>query len=151
MFVSHSTYGRLTKGVGVLLTFMGVGLLGMYGLFLVTGSNPLAADLPGLGAIGQMLFASVGAFALPVGVFLLRSRPETPGRLQIGASALGLMAVVRLLAFSNVETRALVGSAPLVEFFVLGTIAAVSLAVRPPRSDEQLVTGPRTGHAHGAG
>ena len=134
MHVSESTYNRISKGVGVLVTFMGLSQLAMYVVFVATGSNPLVASLPGIDAVGQMAFASIGAFALPVGVFLLRKGPDTQGRLRIAAFALGLMAVVRIIGFTNVETRALVGTAPLVEFFVLGAIAVAALVIRPSRA-----------------
>ena len=110
MYVSEMGYNRLASAVGLLLTLMGLGLLGMYGVFMATGTNPIDAGLPGLGAIGQMLFASVGAFALPLGASLLRGGPEASGRLRIAGAALGLMSVVRLLAFTNMEIRSAVGA-----------------------------------------
>jgi len=130
MHVSESTYSRVTKAVGLLLTFMGLSLLGAFALFAITGANPVTAGLP-ISAVGQLSFASIGAFALPVGAFLLLGGPDIQGRLQIASVGLGLMAVVRLVAFTNIEIRSVVGAAPLVEFFVLGTIAAVALFLRP--------------------
>ncbi len=126
MQLSTSAYRRLAKGVGGLLTFMGLFLLVTYSLFASTGLNLFAEGLPQLQSIGLVFVGSMGAFALPVGGFLLRGGPDTTGRLRLAAVALGLMAIVRLLAFANLEIRAQVGFAALVEFFVLGAIALVS-------------------------
>jgi hypothetical protein len=129
--VSPAHYSRLAKAVGALLALMGLSLLGMYGAYLATGFNALAADLPGVDVIGLMFAASIGAFALPMGGFLLGGGPHTQARLPIAGVALGVMALVRLVGFANLEVRGLVGAAPLAEFVVLGAIAVVALVVRP--------------------
>ena len=136
MNVSELTYDRIAKGVGVMLTGMGASLLLMFCVFAATGINPVHAALPGLGGVGLMVYASVGAFALPVGGVLLRGGPGAQGHLRIAAIALGLMALVRLVAFSNLEIRTDVGIMPLAEFFGLGSIALVALFVRPSRQTQ---------------
>lgn len=136
MNVSNLTYDRVAKGVGVMLTAMGASLLLMFCVFAATGINPVDAVLPGLGGLGLMIFASVGAFALPVGAVLLKGGPAAEGHLRIAAIALGLMALVRLVAFGNLEIRTIVGIMPLAEFFGLGSIALVVLFVRPSRQTQ---------------
>jgi len=105
--------------------------MGMYGTYLATGFNALAADLPQVDVIGLMFAASIGSFALPIGGLLLWGGPATQARLPIAGMALGLMALVRLAGFANPEVRALVGAAPLVEFFVLGAIGVAAMVLRP--------------------
>ncbi|MFT4623685.1 MAG: hypothetical protein ACI8PZ_002341 [Myxococcota bacterium] len=108
MNVSELTYDRIAKGIGVMLTGMGASLLLLFCVFAATAINPIDAALPGLGGVGLMLFASVGAFALPVGGALVRGGPDAQGHLRVAAMALGLMAVVRLVAFSNLEIRTII-------------------------------------------
>ncbi len=131
LIISGRNYSRLARTVGAVLTFMGLSLMGMYGTYLATGFNALAADLPQVDVIGLMFAASIGSFALPIGGLLLWGGPATQARLPIAGMALGLMALVRLAGFANPEVRALVGAAPLVEFFVLGAIGVAAMVLRP--------------------
>ena len=129
LVVSPRTYHRFATGIGVLLTLMGVGILGMFALFLLTGTNALASL--GVGALGVLLVASIGALALPLGASLFGAGPDTPGRLRTAAFGLGLLGVVRLLAFTQPDIRAVAGFALLGEFFVLGGVSLLALVLRP--------------------
>ena len=127
MKISVTNYHRLAKAIGVLLTLMGAGLTTLFVVFVATGGSPV----PGLDGLGLLVLASIGAFALPLGIALFRTDAATSARLQIAACALGLMAVLRLGAFLSPDLRAAVGATPLVEFLVLGAIAAVAFFMRP--------------------
>lgn len=131
MQIASRHYFHLAKGVGLLVTLMGLGTLAVFVSYVATGQNALAADLPELGGVGLLLMASLGAFALPLGASLFGRDPATAKRVRIAAGALALLAVLRLLAYLHPELRATLGVAPLVEFFVLGAIALVALSVRP--------------------
>ncbi|MBL4685545.1 MAG: SRPBCC family protein [Nannocystaceae bacterium] len=131
MKVTIATYHRLAKFVGVLLMLMGVGLAAAFLSFLWTGATPLAQPPLSLNGAGLLVFATVGAFAFPLGVSLLSTDSATSARLRIAAWALGLMALLRLAAFADADIRALVGITALIEFFVLGGIGLVAYVVRP--------------------
>ena len=62
MNVAPQTYRRIAQAIGVLLTLMGLSVIGMYGAFLVTGTNALAASFPTLDAISLIMVASIGPF-----------------------------------------------------------------------------------------
>lgn len=131
MTITATAYLRLAKLVGALLMSMGLGLTLLFVVFLATGANPLAEAAPGFDGVGMLILASLGAFALPLGMSLFAGDQSTSARLQIAACALGLMAVLRLAAFANADLRAAVGVTPLIEFFVLGAIGLVAFFVRP--------------------
>lgn len=131
MQVTAPTYFRFAKSVGALVTLMGVFTLGLFVTFVLTGTNALAAQLPSVDGLGLLLFGSFGAFALPLGASLFSADAATSTRLRIAGGALGLLAILRLLAYAHPELRATLGVAPLVEFFVLGSIALVASSVRP--------------------
>lgn len=131
MQLASQNYYRFARGVGALVTLMGLLTVGAFVLFVLTGVNAVASELPELGHVGLLLMASIGGFALPLGASLFRSDPATSTRLRIAAGALGLMAIIRLVAFIHPELRATLGVAPLVEFFVLGGIALAAFGLRP--------------------
>lgn len=131
MKVAIETYNRLAKVVGGVLTFMGVSLIGAFGVFLGTGQNPLADAAPGFNGPALLVLASIGAFALPLGVSLFSPDSKTSARLRIASGALGLMALLRLAAFASADMRELIGFTPLIESLVLGGIAAAAFFVRP--------------------
>ncbi len=131
MKITAANYRRLAKFVGILLTLMGLGLAAVFANFVVTGANPLARPPASLNGPGLLIFASIGAFALPLGLSLLTADTATSTKLQIAAGALGLMALLRLSAFASPDMRAMVGMTPLVEFFVLGSIGTLAYFLRP--------------------
>jgi len=131
MKITVANYYRLATSIGILLTLMGLGLTGVFANFVLTGANPLAAPPAALNGPGLLIFASIGAFALPLGLSLLSGDSTTSTKLRIAAGALGLMALLRLSAFASADMRAVVGITPLVEFFVLGSIATVAYLLRP--------------------
>lgn len=134
MHITSANYHRLAKFVGLLLTLMGVCLITIFVAFMWTGVSPLVDATPSIDGIGLLVLASLGAFALPLGVSLFNTDSATSARLKIAAYALGLMAVLRLVAFVSADLRAVVGVTPLIEFFVLGATAFAAFFVRP--SDE---------------
>jgi hypothetical protein len=131
MKITVANYHRLAKSVGLLLSLTGFGLLAVFANYTLTGANPLAAAPLRLNGAGLLIFASIGAFALPLGMSLFSADSSTSTKLQLAAGALGFMALIRGAAFANPEVRALVGNAPLVEFFVLGSIALLAYFLRP--------------------
>ena len=131
MKITLANYHRLARAVGALLTLMGLGLLAVFLVFVSTGQNPLAAPPLALSDAGMLIFGSVGAFALPLGMSLLWTDASTPSKLQLAACALWLMALIRLAAYASADMRALLGAAPLVEFFVLGGVASLAYFLRP--------------------
>lgn len=131
MKITVANYHRLAKSVGALLTLMGVGLIAVFAVYVLTGSNLLAEPPVALNGAGLLISASIGAFALPMGLSLLNPDATTSTKLQLAAGALWLMALLRLCAFASPPLRALVGSAPLVEFFVLGGIGTLAYFLRP--------------------
>ncbi len=131
MKITVANYHRLAKFVGVVLTLMGLGLTAVFVNFVLTGANPLAGPPVALNGQGLLIFASIGAFALPLGLSLFTTDSTTSTKLQIAAGALGLMALLRLSAFANADMRAVVGMTPLVEFFVLGSIGMLAYLLRP--------------------
>ncbi|MEM7154582.1 MAG: SRPBCC family protein [Myxococcota bacterium] len=131
MKVTIATYHRLARLIGGLLTLMGLGLTAVFVMFTWTGENPLVGSALTLDGPGLLIMASIGAFALPLGLSLLFTDAATSARLRIAACALGLMALLRLVAFANPEIRAAVGLAPIVEFFVLGGLGFVAFGLRP--------------------
>lgn len=131
MKITVANYHRLAKLVGTLLTLMGLGLTAVFATFVLTGANPLAAPPLSLTAPGLIIFATIGAFALPLGLSLFATDATASAKLRIAAGALALMSLVRISAFASADVRAVVGITPLVEFFVLGGIAALAYFVRP--------------------
>ena len=131
MQVDIATYHRLAKSVGVLLTVMGLSLAAVFATFVLTGRSPLAGSAVDLDGPGLLVLASIGAFTLPLGLSLFSTDSATSARLRIAGYALGLMALLRLAAFSSPQMRAVVGVAPLIEFFVLGGIGLVAWWIRP--------------------
>jgi len=131
MFVDIVTYHRLAKAIGGLLTLIGLSLAAVFATFVLTGSSPLAGSPLDLDGPGLLVLASIGAFTLPLGLSLFSDDDATSARLRIAGYALGLMALLRLVAFSSPEIRATVGLTPLIEFFVLGGIGATAWWVRP--------------------
>lgn len=131
MKIDATYYRRLSTAVGTLLTLMGLGLTGAFVHFLWSGDTPLAAPPLGLGGPGVLIAASIGAFALPLGLSLLSSDSRGSVRLRIAAGALAMMAVIRGLAFTSPELRDVLGAAPLIEFFVLGAVAVFAYFLRP--------------------
>ncbi len=131
MQVTVSNYRRFAKLMGASLTLMGASLFGMFALYVSTGTNPIAATAPGFDGVGMLVLASIGAFALPLGLSLFVSDTSTSARLRIAGFALGCMAVLRLVGFLSPEIRAVVGFTPLVEFFVLGSLGMVAYWLRP--------------------
>ena len=131
MNVSLTTYHRLAKAYGALLVLMGLGLIATFVVFWATGTNALAEAAPGSDGLGLLILASIGAFALPLGSSLFSADHATSARLQVAACALGMMAALRLLAFFVADLRAVIGYTPLIEFFVLGSLAAIAFFVRP--------------------
>ena len=131
MQIATRHYFHLAKGVGLLVSLIGLGTLAVFVTYVATGQNALAADLPQLSGVGLLLMASLGAFALPLGASLFGRDATTARRVRIAAGALALLAVLRLLAYLQPELRAALGVTPLVEFFVLGAIALVAFGVRP--------------------
>jgi hypothetical protein len=131
MPLTQRRFRQLTNAIGGLLTVMGASLLAGFVLLFLTGANVMAA-LPGNpGGVGLLLTATVGAFALPLGLALFGQPTPATSRLRIAGFALGLMAVLRLLAVLTPSIRAEVGVIPLVEFFVLGGVSLVALCARP--------------------
>ncbi len=131
MRISVPAYHRLAKLVGLVLTLMGVSLSAVFALFLWTGHNPVASTTLVLDRAGLLLMATIGAFALPLGLSLFSADSAASARLRIAAYALGFMALLRLGAFANADMRLALGIAPLVEFFVLGGIGLLAHWVRP--------------------
>lgn len=131
MKVNVKTYRRIAKFVGALLTLMGVGLGAVFVQFMWMGTNPFTQGPLILDGPGLLILASIGAFALPIGISLFSSDPSTSARLRIAGGALGFMALLRLAAYASPSMRAVVGVAPLIEFFVLGSIGLVAYSVRP--------------------
>jgi hypothetical protein len=131
MKITVAHYHRLAKFVGALLTLMGLGLTAVFANFVLTGANPLAESPVALNGPGLLIFASIGAFALPLGLSLFTTDSTTSTKLQIAAGALGLMALLRLSAFASADMRGVLGITPLVEFFVLGGIGALAYFLRP--------------------
>ncbi|TPV94050.1 MAG: SRPBCC family protein [Myxococcales bacterium FL481] len=131
MKITVAAYHRLAKAVGALLTLMGAGLGFVFASYLVTGQNPFTGSPLVLDGTGLLILASIGAFALPLGLSLFSSDSSTSARLRIAAFALGLMAVIRLAGFANADIRAAAGFAPLAEFFILGSIGLVAYTFRP--------------------
>ncbi len=131
MQVSLLTYHRLANFVGSILSLMGLALASVFAAFVVTGSSPLSGGAIDFDGPSLLVLASIGAFTLPLGLSLFSRDEATSARLRLAGYALGLMALLRLAAFSSAEMRATVGVAPLIEFFILGGIAAVAFWVRP--------------------
>lgn len=131
MQVSLVTYHRLAKFVGTILSLMGIALASVFAMFLFTGNSPIAGGPVNFDGPSLLVLASIGAFTLPLGLSLFSRDEATSARLRIAGYALGLMALLRLVAFSSPQMRAAVGVAPLVEFFILGGIAMVAFWVRP--------------------
>lgn len=136
MKIKPSTYQRIARVYGALFTLMGVGLGALFIQFLVTGA-PIASGPVTVDGIGVLLMATIGAFTLPLGLSLLSKDKATSSRMEVGGTALGLMALIRLAAYLDAELGALVGVTALVEFFVLGTLGFVAYFVRP--SDESAI------------
>ena len=130
MPLTSARFYLLARLLGVLLALSGTALLVVFLVHLVAGASLLGPSLP-LGGPGMLLLATVAAFQVPLGLSLLSRDPRTSSRLRIAAGALGLMALMRLLAFASADMRAVLGLAPLVEFFVLGGLSAVALLIRP--------------------
>lgn len=130
MPLSNRNFRLLTHSIGALLALMGSGLLAVFLVYLATGVSPLAGTPIGDG-LGLLVLATIGAFALPVGLSLWSRSSPASANLRIAAFALGLMAVLRLAAMLSPDIRAAAGLTPLIEFFVLGGIAALALWVRP--------------------
>ncbi len=130
MPLSIARFFMVSRLIGGLLTLMGLALLAVFGVFLATGLNPLAPGLD-LDAAGMLIFATVGAFQLPLGLSLLGRDARTSFRLRIAAGALGGMALLRLLAFLHPTTGALLGLTPLVEAVFFGLVGLAALVVRP--------------------
>ncbi|MBX2800973.1 MAG: SRPBCC family protein [Myxococcales bacterium] len=128
MSVSNRPFRLLTASVGTVLALGGAGLLALFPVFLATGFHPLA-DVTGGDPLGALILSTVGALAFPLGAALFL-RP-TSALLRLTAVALGGIALLRLLAMASPEIRAVVGNAPLVEFIVLGGVAALCLWLRP--------------------
>ncbi len=141
MKITVTNYHRLAKLVGTVLTLLGLGVTAVFANFILTGANPLAATPVALDGPGLLVIASIGAFALPLGVSLFSSDSTTSTKLRIAAGALGLMALLRLSAYASADLRAVVGMTALVEFFVLGGIATLAYFLRPDNeSSIDLVT-----------
>jgi len=130
MTVSLHRFHLLARLFGGLLLLMGGSLLAVFATFLVTGVSPLEPDLT-LSGPGMLVLATIGAFALPLGLSLFGGDTRTSARLRIAGGALGLMALLRLIAFLDPGLRAALGVTPLVEFFVLGALATFAMLVRP--------------------
>lgn len=130
MSLSIDWFHRVARLVGVVLAVMGIGPLALFVVYAATGASPLGEALP-LSPPGMLLLGSVGALALPIGASLFVRDALSSTRLRLAAGMLGLMAVLRLAAFVSPELRAVLGAAPLVEFFVLGAVAAVAWVARP--------------------
>lgn len=131
MLVPIDRYHHLAWLVGSVLTLVGTALVATFVVSVAIGVEPLADTVLRLEGPGVLIFASVGAFALPLGLSLFRRDAATSARLRIAAGALGLLAVLRLVAFLSADLRAAVGLVPLIEAGVLGAIAWVGLWVRP--------------------
>jgi len=131
MQVNITTYHRLAESVGALLTLVGASLAVVFVTFMVTGTNLLAEGPVNIDGPGLLVLATIGAFTLPLGLSLFSTDDATSARLRIAGYALGLMAVLRLAAFSSPQMRAVLGVAPLVEFFVLGGVGLLAYLVRP--------------------
>ncbi|MGH1348591.1 MAG: SRPBCC family protein [Nannocystales bacterium] len=131
MQVNITTYHRLAKSVGALLTLMGGSLAIVFATFMFTGTNLLAGGPVNIDGPGLLVLATIGAFTLPLGLSLFSTDDATSARLRIAGYALGLMAVLRLAAFSNPQMRAVLGVTPLIEFFILGGVGLVAYLVRP--------------------
>ncbi len=131
MYITHTQYRQLAKAIGILFTVMGGTLLALYCVYLAQGSTPLGVEHPSLNnGAPMMLLGTVGAFALPVGLFVFGSRSNPEAWVRMGAVVMGLMAAIRLLGFATIEVRAQVGMTPLFEALIFGIIATVALCVR---------------------
>jgi len=130
MTLSPDRFHLLARLLGGALVFMGVSLLGVFAAFVVADVSllppPLAMDGPALVILG-----SIGAFTLPLGLSLFGRDTRTTHRLRVAGGALLLMGLIRLVAFLDPGLRAVLGLAPLVEFFVLGSLGMVGLLARP--------------------
>lgn len=129
MIISTTNYRRFTIAFGILFLLYGGGGLFTYATLVFTGVNNLANFTNGM---GLLFLGLMGAFAFPLGYFLLRRGIHSRLLLIIGALALGTNAIVRLSILAVPELLDLTGfTTPVVEFFVFGGLAIFAVAIRP--------------------
>ena len=130
MYLPIPYYRLIARLLGGLLCVGGAALCGLLAWSVLTGVDVLS-DTPLSHPLSPLLLASVGALALPLGIALLGADGSSSTTVRLAGRGLGLMALVRGIAWLDPEIRALVGMAPLTEFFVLGAAWMVLKLLRP--------------------
>lgn len=132
MYISASSYHRISMTFGLLLVLYGGGSIVSYALYVMTGVNGLTDFTNGM---GLLFLALMGAMSFPLGVALFKKGDHSRLLLIIVSASLTINALLRLSILLVPELTDLTGSAtPIGETFVFGLLAVLAVFFRPTDS-----------------
>lgn len=129
MHLSTTHYRRAVLAYGILMILYGGGGVVTYSILALTGVNNLSNFTNGMGVL---FLGLMGAFALPLGIALLRKGDHSRVLLVITAAAMLINALIRVSILLIPNMNAQVGTAtPIAEFFIFGSLGILAYLIRP--------------------